>query len=482
MISESRSAFKRYGFGVAAIVLGTAARIALRHWFHYDRPYAPFYIAVLLTGWYGGIRPALVAIALGAAAVILLALGVVPGAHGRIVGLDFYFVVSLTAAILMEQRNSAQESARSAEAQLRVTLESAPVGICRIALDGTFVEANARFSAITGYSSAELLNRHFRETSEADDVVARFRNLARAVDCEDPFCREERHHVRKDGTALWVVLMLSFVRDRNGRPQFAVGLLQDVTERKQADEQIRKAQQIEGVGLLAGGIAHDFNNLLTSILGNASLAMSAVAPDSEAHKMLRSITASGERAAQLTSQLLAYAGKSGFSRSLLDLSETAREAAQLARPSIPERIELRTDFKDGLPLVRGDRSQISQLVTGLLMNAAEAIEDKTGVITISTGMLTVQEDDPPRAAAVGEVRQGRYLVLSVQDTGIGIADSVMPRMFDPFFTTKFTGRGLGLAAVSGIVRTLQGAVMVSSTPGEGTTLKVLFPPDGASPR
>ena len=127
----------------------------------------------------------------------------------------------------MEQRNSAQESARSAEAQLRVTLESAPVGICRIALDGTFVEANARFSAITGYSSAELLNRHFHETSEAEAVVARFRNLARAVPCEDPFYREEKHHVRKDGTALWVVLMLSFVRDRNGRPQFAVGLLQE---------------------------------------------------------------------------------------------------------------------------------------------------------------------------------------------------------------------------------------------------------------
>ena len=134
--------------------------------------------------------------------------------------------------------------------------------------------------------------------------------------------------------------------------------------------------------------------------------------------MLRSIIASGERAAHLTSQLLAYAGKSGFSRSLLDLSETAREAARLARPLIPERIELRTAFKDGLPPVRGDRSQISQLVTGLLMNAAEAIEGEPGVITISTGMLTVPANEPPRDAAVGEVRQGTYLVLSVVDTGM----------------------------------------------------------------
>jgi PAS domain S-box-containing protein len=500
---RSSSALRRYGYAVIAVILAIAARVGLDQWFGYHHEYAAFYIAVLFSAWYGGIGPALVATALGALAMILLDFGILPGASGTMVGLDFYFIVTLTGTILLEaqrraarrsaenaemarerltqleletaQRKSAEESARAAEEQLRLEFENAPVGACRIGLDGAFVRVNPELSSITGYTREDLLNRNLREISDAEDVVPRLQDLARSGGCKVPFCREERRHVRKDGTTLWVELRVSFVRDRNGRPQYAVGVLQDLTERKRAEEHLLKAQQIERVGQLAGGIAHDFNNLLTSVLGNASLAMKAVPPDSAAHGMMGSIIASAERAAHLTGQLLAYAGKGGSWTGLLDLSETARLAVDMVRPSTPEKVQFQLDLRDGLPQVRADRSLIVQLITNLLMNSVEALEDQAGIVTIATDLLTVPEDEPLPVAAVGDIQPGTYLALEVQDTGSGIDSHVIPQIFDPFFTTKFTGRGLGLAAVSGIVRRNQGAVLVSSRPGEGTALTVLFP-------
>jgi PAS domain S-box-containing protein len=497
------SALRRYGYAVIAITLATLARVALDHWFSFRHQYSAFYLAVLFSAWYGGIGPALVAIALGAAAVILLAVGVLPGASSTLIGFEFFFIVTLTGAILLEaqrrtvrlaaesaqlardrmvqleletaQRKRAEESARSAEEQLRITLENAPVGICRIALDGTFLEVNPQFLEITGYSSEELLHRYFRETSDEEDVIPRLQYLARSGECDPPFCQEESRHVRKDGSVRMVAFRMSFARDPNGRLQYAVGVLGDVTEQRRAEEHLRKAQQMESVGLLAGGIAHDFNNLLTSVLGNAILAVQAVPTDSAMHGMLESIIASGERAAHLTGQLLAYAGKGMAWPGLLDLSEMVREAVELVFPSIPGEIKIHTDLKDRLPPLYADGSQIVQLITNLLMNSAEAIEDRAGVITISTDLLTVPEGEPLPVAAVGEVQPGTFLLLRVQDTGAGIDGAPISRIFDPFFTTKFTGRGLGLAAVAGIVRQNQGAVLVSSTPGKGTAMTVLLP-------
>jgi PAS domain S-box-containing protein len=497
------TALRRYGYAVMAITLATIARVALDQWFGFRHQYSAFYLAVLFSAWYGGIGPALAAIALGATAVILLATGVLPGAPGTLIGFEFFFIVTLTGAILLEaqrrtahraaesaelardrmvqlgletaERKRAEESGRSAEEQLRVTLENAPVGICRIALDGTFVEANPEFLEITDYSSEELLHRDFRETLDEDDVIPRLQYLARSGECGPRFCQEERRHVRKDGAVRRVAFRMGFARYPDGRPQYAVGVLGDVTEQRRAEEHLLKAQQMENVGMLAGGIAHDFNNLLTSVLGNAMLAMKTVPTDSAIHGMLESIVASGERAAHLTGQLLAYSGKGVTWPGLLNLSEVAREAVGLVRPSIPATIKLQTNLKEGLPPLHADRSQIMQLITNLLLNSAEAIEDREGVITISTDLLTILEGVPLPVAAVGEVQLGTFLLLRVQDTGAGIDGALVSRIFDPFFTTRFTGRGLGLAAVSGIVRRNQGAVLISSTPGKGTAMTVLLP-------
>jgi PAS domain S-box-containing protein len=483
--------------------------MALDKWFTMQHQYSVFYVAVLFSACYGGIGPALMTIALSAAALILFAIGVLPGGSSPLIGLELFFTVTLTGAILVEalrrtarraeesaklardrmmqleletaQRRRAEESARSAEEQLRITLENAPVGICRIALDGALLEMNPQFLEITGYSSEELLHRYSRETLDEDDVIPRLQDLARSGEWDPPFYQEERRHVRKDGSVRRVQFRMSLARYPDGRPQYAVAVLGDVTEQRRAEEQLLKAQQMESVGLLAGGIAHDFNNLLTSVLGNAILAMQEVPTDSAMHGTLESIIASSERAAHLTGQLLAYAGKGGAWPDFLDLSEMVRDAIELVLPSIPRGIKIHTDLKDRLPL-HADRSQVVQLITNLLMNSVEAIEDRAGVITISTDLLTVPEGEPLPVAALGDVQPGTFLLLRVQDTGAGIDGAQISRIFDPFFTTKFTGRGLGLAAVAGIVRRNQGAVLVASTPGKGTSMTVLLPVTSEPPK
>jgi CheY-like chemotaxis protein/two-component sensor histidine kinase len=237
-----------------------------------------------------------------------------------------------------------------------------------------------------------------------------------------------------------------------------------------------RPKKLESVGVLAGGIAHDFNNILVGVLGNASLAMDHVPPGSHLASRLADIVNAAERAAQLTRQLLAYAGKGRFVIELLDLSQQVREISGLLQISMPRTVQLRLELAEGLPCIEADAAQIQQVVMNLVINGAEAIpEGRTGVVLITTGVQEVDDAYIQTTVAGSDLKQGRYVTLEVHDTGIGIAPDVVSRIFDPFFTTKFTGRGLGLAAVRGIVKGHSGAMKVYSTPGQGTTFKLLFP-------
>jgi signal transduction histidine kinase len=240
----------------------------------------------------------------------------------------------------------------------------------------------------------------------------------------------------------------------------------------EAEEQLREAQKLESIGLLAGGIAHDFNNILTGVLGNASLARELVPADSRAQGLLAAIIGASERAAQLTGQLLAYAGKANFVRAAVDFSEMVRQAIDSVRPDAPAAIEFRLDLAEGLPPVMTDPAQIQQLIAGLAMNAVEAIGERAGTVTVRTRLQYLEIGTP---AAVGKIEDGEYVCLSVEDTGCGMDEAIEQRIFDPFFTTKFMGRGLGLAAVAGIARALDGAVMVWSEVGRGTKVEVAVP-------
>ena len=266
-----------------------------------------------------------------------------------------------------------------------------------------------------------------------------------------------------------------FQRKPDGRVKQIVGTAQDITEYKQAQEALRQAQKMEGLGVLAGGMAHDFNNLLVAILGNADLAARDLPPGSSARARVEQIAVAATRASELTNQMLAYAGKGRFVVQQVDLSALLGEIAQLLETSVAKRATLRYELEDGLPAVEGDASQIRQVAMNLITNAAEAIERRPGTITVSTGQVRATSDRLEAAHLGQSLPEGRYVFLEVKDTGVGMDAATRSRIFDPFFTTKFTGRGLGLAATLGIVRGHRGAIELQSAPGEGTTFRVLLP-------
>ncbi len=253
-------------------------------------------------------------------------------------------------------------------------------------------------------------------------------------------------------------------------------------ERKKLERKMQHAQKLESLGILAGGIAHDFNNLLAGILGNANLASIDLPPDSPALEHIRQIELASKRAADLTKQLLAYSGRGKFVIEALDLSKLVREIGELLKVSISKKIRLIYNLQEPLPLIEADAAQIQQIIMNLITNASEAIGDRSGEICLSTYLCEVDEAFIHDAILSEHVTPGKYVCLEVKDDGVGIAPGQLRQIFDPFYTTKFTGRGLGLAAVLGIVRGHKGTIHVMSEEGKGTTFQVLFPMAGAAQR
>jgi signal transduction histidine kinase len=250
-------------------------------------------------------------------------------------------------------------------------------------------------------------------------------------------------------------------------------------ERRNLEEQLRHAQKLESLGLLAGGVAHDFNNLLTGILGNASLALDISGPDSEMKGMLQDIIRASERAADLTRQLLAYAGKGKFIIEPIDASGLVRDISELLRSSVPRTVELALQLHPDLPTIEGDQSQIQQLVMNLILNAVEATGgERPGVVRITTSIRQIRSGDRIAHFRPDPPQSGVYVAIDVMDDGCGMTDAVKAQIFDPFFTTKFTGRGLGLAAALGIVRGHKGCIAVESSEGSGSRFTVLLPAQG----
>ena len=271
----------------------------------------------------------------------------------------------------------------------------------------------------------------------------------------------------EDGKERWVFARGRVFYDSEGRAVRFIGVTLDVTDRKRAEEHLLQSQKLEGLGLLAGGVAHDFNNLLVGVLGNASLARSMLPANHEAAELMEGVVRSAEQAADLTRQMLAYSGKGRFVMEPVNLSRFIPEIQGLVQPSIDKRIELVFDLEPNLPLVEADRGQLQQVFMNLVLNAAEAIGPANGRISIATSATEVQESQ--------DVSPGSYVALKVSDTGCGMDEATRVRIFDPFFSTKFTGRGLGLAAVAGIVRGHKGGISVTSAPGQGSSFTVLFP-------
>ena len=251
-------------------------------------------------------------------------------------------------------------------------------------------------------------------------------------------------------------------------------------ERLELTERMQHAQKLESLGVLAGGIAHDFNNLLAGIMGNTSLALLDMSPTAPGRPLLERAEATARIASELTQQMLAYSGRGRFVVEPINLSQLVEEMARLLEVSLTSRAVVRYEMAADLPLVDADPSQIRQIVMNLVTNASEAVEGTSGVIHLRTGLVRADERYLESYWLAADLVPGDFVFVEVSDTGRGMPDATKTRLFDPFFTTKLTGRGLGMAAVLGIVRGHLGAIKVYSELGRGTTIKVLLPVSEAS--
>jgi two-component system cell cycle sensor histidine kinase/response regulator CckA len=372
------------------------------------------------------------------------------------------------------QRTAELARANEDLAELAAIVQHSRDAIFSWSLDGVIKSWNPAAERVFGYPSEEMIGRNIvrlvpdDRRAELEELIDR----VRAGGQTEPF---ETVRIRNDGTRIDVLLSVSPVKDGGGQIRSASVIARDITEQKRSEEQLRRVQKLESLGLIAGGVAHDFNNLLVGILGNASLAMESLPPSNPNHVLLDNVVKASERAAHLTQQLLAYAGKGRFISEKVDLSQLVREISSLIQTSIPKTVHLRMDLEDNLPVVEADPGQLQQVIMNLVINGAEAIGESPGVVLVTTASQGVDEAYIQQNFADETLVQGRYVALEVHDSGCGMSEALRAQIFDPFFTTKFTGRGLGLSAVIGIIRSHKGAIRVYSEPGKGSTFKILLP-------
>ena len=386
-----------------------------------------------------------------------------------------------------EARRSGQEL-RERDEVFQVVSRELPDGLFLVATDdaeipGRILHANEAAGRMHGYEPADLIGRSILELEDrgdADPSADRRERLA-----QGDTVAYEGFHRRRDGTTFPVEVIERAVRWRGRRAVLAMA--RDITERRRTetarrrlDSQMQHAQRLESLGVLAGGIAHDFNNLLMGVLGNADLALMFLDEESAGARARRGRQARGDCAPPTSrSRCSPTRARARFVVEVLDLNDLIRDMSKLLEVSISKRVHLELALEDGLPPIEADASQVRQVVMNLITNASEAIGDVPGTVTVRTHLADL--DAPWLGAAYGGagLPPGRYVLLEVADTGVGMDAETQRKIFEPFFTTKFTGRGLGLAAVLGIVRGHHGAVEVESAPGRGTRFVVALPPSSS---
>jgi PAS domain S-box-containing protein len=374
------------------------------------------------------------------------------------------------------ERRRAQEEVQESEERVRRVLASLEVGVVIVdASTRRILSVNPKALALMEASEEQVVGRvchQFICPAEVDKCPVC--DLGKSVDSS------ERVLLTPGGRR--VPVMKSVVRlTLDGRDCLAESFF-DISERKRAEaerigleRQLLDAQRLESLGVLAGGIAHDFNNLLMAILGNLDLSLLELPRTSLARAGIEQAVLATRRAADLTRQLLAYSGRGRFVVARLDLNDLVRENADLFRAAVSRTAVMNLFLAREPVTIEADPGQVQQIVMNLITNASDALGEKTGTITLVSGIVSLERAALGASRLSEKPRPGRFAFLEVSDTGCGMDAGTQQRMFDPFFTTKFTGRGLGMSAVLGIVRCHKGAIMVDSVPGRGTTIRVLFP-------
>ncbi|MBN2307427.1 MAG: PAS domain S-box protein [Candidatus Hydrogenedentes bacterium] len=381
---------------------------------------------------------------------------------------------------LNDARNRATEALRKSEEKYRGLIRDALDSIFTIDMEGRFTEVNDAFLRQGGYRADAVLGKSFSTLLHRDDIALATEAFT-AVRQGEP--REVELRVKRTGGRFaWFSVLCRAVTGPDGEVIAVHGIGRDITDRKHAEEerlqleaQVRHVQKLESLGVLAGGIAHDFNNLLVGILGNVSLALMELPEGSPMRGLLLDVESSAQRAADLAHQMLAYSGKGQFLLRPLNITTMIRNMRRLLDTSVSKRAELRYELEDFPPPIVGDATQIEQIVMNLITNASDSLCGESGVVTIRTGSMFADRDYLSEAYVDDDLEEATYAYLEVADTGCGMDKDTLTRIFDPFFTTRRVGRGLGLAVVLGIVRGHKSAIRVQSEPGNGTTIRVLFP-------
>ncbi len=401
---------------------------------------------------------------------ITLAFNAIPlrDEQGRVVG------TTGTATDLTERRH-VQERLRQAMERTEALVSRMPLGCAVWTPEGRAQEWNQAAVAIFGYTPDEAIGRALEDLvvweGNRDEVGAMWRALLGGA----PHFQTVMTNRRRDGSTLRCEWIATVLHDEGGQISAIATLLRDVSERERFEAQLRQTQKSESLGLLAGGVAHDFNNFLVGVLCNASLALDELEPDSPTRAHLTKIVNASRRASELTRQMLAYSGRGTFDIRTLDLTRLIEDLGDLLRATIPKTVTLTINNQADLPAIEADPGQIQQVLMNLLINAAEAIGDRPGVVAVSSYSQRLDARQIGVMFPTQSLVPGTYVCLEVSDTGCGMDAETQARIFDPFFSTKFPGRGLGLAAILGIVRSHHGALRVTSEPGVGTVFTVLLP-------
>lgn len=370
------------------------------------------------------------------------------------------------------EHRRAIEALRASEAQLRLIIANLPVALAMLDANGTYLMLEGKILSHLELQHNKLLGKSvFAQFRHNPEVLAHIRR-ALAGETVTWVTSFEQHDFE--------VYLLPLL-DEQQRVQSVIGMMLDITERNRAEAErlmlerrMFETQKLESLGVLANGIAHDFNNLLAVILGNAELALLDLDPDSPLRSTIQIIARTSQHAAALTRQLLDYSGKGQLLIERLNFNDVIKDMTALLHTSIGKGVHLQLRFGGDLPDINADATQLRQVLMNLVINAAEAIHDGTGTITITTKLIQLVV--PSTETWLGaDLHSGSFVMLEVADTGCGIDEATINKIFDPFFTTKFTGRGLGLAAVLGIVRGHGGALKVQSKPNHGTLFTVLLP-------
>ncbi|MGB3049624.1 MAG: response regulator [Polyangiales bacterium] len=361
-------------------------------------------------------------------------------------------------------------------------LDHAPIGVAVLDQVGKIRGWNRRAATVLGAAEGDVIGARWTEFFHSSERESLERFISRSIAIgEAPSARVFDAHRADDDDVRKIEVTAASISSGTGEPG-ALVLFKDVTPEKQREAeqqrleaQMQRTQKLESLGVLAGGIAHDFNNLLVSIVGNADLALMLASAGSPLQKALIKIKMAGGRASELTQQLLAYSGKTEVQIEAIDLNALVTELTNLLEISVSDYVSLDMVLSVDLPVVRGDLAQITQVLMNLITNAAEAIGEHSGKIMIATGTVVLSGEDCAQRRPSSDVSEGNYVFIDVVDTGSGMDASTCERIFEPFFTTKSTGRGLGLAAVAGIIRSHHGAIEVDSELDAGTAFRILLP-------